>query len=583
MEFEVQLEIKNGHFYLGGEKINIYSGTVQYFRIHQDCWEDRLTKLKAAGFNTVETYAPWNLHEPRKEQFDFSHGLDVERFIRTAQKVGLYVIFRPGPYICAEWDFGGFPAWLLKEKDISLRCSTEPYMTYCKRYLRAILEKVKPYLITNGGNVIILQVENEYGSFGNDKQYLAALRDFYIDCGIDVPLITSDGDWDDMLSGGTVDGCLPTLNFGSKVEEHYQNFRKRYGEDIPFMCTEFWIGWFDHWGDSHHTRSEEDMRQELEALLRIDASFNMYVFCGGTNFGFTAGSNFTDRLCPTVTSYDYCALLDERGDYTKNYYIVRDILLKHQNLPVMPLPKVLPTQDIGFVELTDRAELSFNKDTIGYTFHSVEAGSIEQYGFSHGLIEYTTVLPGRYYDGSNVNVTGIADRAYISFDGIPAKVFDRTKEPGQEVNLPLRGGENTVISILVDSFGHINYGRRMADPKGISGIYVAEKKLFHYDVVCYPLDNLDKLSYNGGSRFPLFLRGYFSALSKKDCFVRLDGFTKGMVWVNGTNLGRYWNEGPQKTLYLPKEYLLDKNEIIVLELECYEKPAVELCAQNDLG
>ena len=296
-------------FRLHGKKFHIYSGAMHYFRILPQYWEDRLQKLKAAGFNTVETYVCWNLHEPQKGQFDFSGRLDLVRFLETAQKVGLYALVRPGPYICAEWDFGGLPAWLLRERDLRLRCSDPRFLGHVADYFRVLLPKLLPLQCSRGGNLLALQVENEYGSYGNDKTYLRFLRDLIRSCGVEVPLFTSDGPASSMLSGGTVEGAWPTVNFGSGADKAFQALERLSGRG-PRMCTEFWCGWFDHWGEKHHTRDTAEMLRELSLLLEQDASFSLYMFHGGTNFGFTAGANQYIRYNPTVTSYDYDAPLN---------------------------------------------------------------------------------------------------------------------------------------------------------------------------------------------------------------------------------------------------------------------------------
>ncbi|MBO7318438.1 MAG: beta-galactosidase, partial [Clostridia bacterium] len=237
-------KIKQDKFYLGDKPFNIYSGAMHYFRTLPEYWEDRLTKLKLAGFNTVETYVCWNLHEPKKGVFDFSGMLDIVKFLQTAQKLGLYAIVRPGPYICAEWEFGGFPAWLLKDKNIELRCNNELYLAHVRDYFEKLFEILRPQLITNGGNIIAMQIENEYGSYGNDKKYLKALSDMYDELGIDVLKFTSDGTWCNMLSGGTLEHVLPTLNFASRTATAFSALEP-FGK-VPKMCMEFCCGWFDH-------------------------------------------------------------------------------------------------------------------------------------------------------------------------------------------------------------------------------------------------------------------------------------------------------------------------------------------------
>ena len=398
-------------FRLHGKKFHIYSGAMHYFRILPQYWEDRLQKLKAAGFNTVETYVCWNLHEPQKGQFDFSGRLDLVRFLETAQKVGLYALVRPGPYICAEWDFGGLPAWLLRERDLRLRCSDPRFLGHVADYFRVLLPKLLPLQCSRGGNLLALQVENEYGSYGNDKTYLRFLRDLIRSCGVEVPLFTSDGPASSMLSGGTVEGAWPTVNFGSGADKAFQALERLSGRG-PRMCTEFWCGWFDHWGEKHHTRDTAEMLRELSLLLEQDASFSLYMFHGGTNFGFTAGANQYIRYNPTVTSYDYDAPLNEYGDYTPKYFAIRELLCRRQGIPLPPLPPRPQLQNLGEVALLERAELLENLESLGAAHVSPMPESMEHYGQNFGLIHYRTRLPGDY-EGGTLTLEGLADRAYV--------------------------------------------------------------------------------------------------------------------------------------------------------------------------
>lgn len=590
------LEIKDGSFYMDGEKFNIYSGTIHYFRSLPEYWEDRLSKLKAAGFNTVETYVSWNLHEPKEGEFDFTTGRrDIVRFVETAKKVGLYVIVRPGPYICAEWDFGGFPAWLLKDKNMRLRCNYPDYLEKVERFYKKLLPLLVPHLATNGGNIIAMQVENEYGSYANDKEYLEFVKQLTIDCGIDVLLFTSDGNTNMMLSGGTIDGVFKTLNFGSKAALAFIPL-KRFQKDMPKMCSEFWCGWFDHWGNKKHiTRGPETVVPEIKAFLRQDASFNFYMFHGGTNFEFTSGSNYDGVLRPTTTSYDYSAPLNEYGDYTPTYHAVRKLLLKKQNLPETELPPRPVLQSIGKVDLTEKTSLLGNLDNIGEKHHSAYPESMEYYGQNFGMIYYKTTLKG-IYDRETVTVNDLADRAYVYLNGKKIKTLERPMIHNmkkrfkkatdcQSFAVPAFDGE-CEIALLVDAMGRINYGDKIYDRKGISGLMMNYQHLMTYDVYTLPLDNLEKLDWSvPANECPAFLKGTFKSSSKADCFVHLDGFTKGSVWVNGFNLGRFWKVGPQKSLYLPGALLNENgdNEIVVLELEGYNKPSVSITDKHDLG
>lgn len=583
--------IKDGEFCLNGEPFKIYSGAMHYFRTLPEYWEDRLLKLKLAGFNTVETYVCWNLHEPKKGEYNFSGLVDIVRFIETAKKVGLYAIVRPGPYICAEWEFGGFPAWLLKDKNIELRCNNELYLSHVRDYFEKLFEVLRPHLITNGGNIIAMQIENEYGSYGNDKKYLEALKKMYADLGIDVLTFTSDGTWCNMLSGGTIDGVLPTLNFGSRTASAFGALEP-FGK-VPKMCMEFWCGWFDHWGEKHHTRGADSTLKEIEEFLKQGASFNMYMFHGGTNFGFNAGSNHNKGFAPTVTSYDYCAPLTEWGDYTETYHKIRKLLCEKQSIPLTELPPSPEMQNVGKVALDEKAYLFENLDSISKKHYSPLPRSMEAYDQSHGLIYYTTKLKGKY-SGAFLSISDVHDYAHVYFDKKKIATIDRMKEKSFFNKLKLKkqlyiGGVSgeSELGILVDAMGRVNYGAELNDRKGISKVMLANQTLMDYTVHTIPLDNLHKLGFKKASegeakKEPVFLRGHFKA-GEGDCFVNMKGFTKGYVFVNGFNLGRYWDIGPQRALYLPGTLLKEENEIIVFELENYKNPEVTIQDKPDLG
>ena len=578
-------------FRLHGKEFHIYSGAMHYFRIPPQYWEDRLQKLKAAGFNTVETYVCWNLHEPQKGQFDFSGRLDLVRFLETARKVGLYALVRPGPYICAEWDFGGLPAWLLRDKGLRLRCSDPRFLDHVADYFRVLLPKLLPLQSSRGGNLLAVQVENEYGSYGNDKTYLRWLRDLIRSCGVEVPLFTSDGPAPSMLSGGTVEGVLPTVNFGSGADKAFQALKQMSGVG-PKMCTEFWCGWFDHWGEKHHTRDSEEMLRELSLLLEQDASFSLYMFHGGTNFGFTAGANQHIRYNPTVTSYDYDAPLNEYGDYTPKYFAIRELLCRHQGIPLPPLPPRPQLQELGEVTLVERAELRENLEVLGTVHRSPLPEPMEHYGQNFGLIDYRTCLPGDY-EGGTLTLEGLGDRAYVYRDGALLGILDQGKPRGLLEQLRPRNAlpfpsspAGTQVEILVEAMGRVNYGSHLENRKGLTGVRLGGQSLMDFTVTSLPLEHLEGVRYGEeASRYPLALRGYFDADSQKDCFVALDGFTKGMVYINGFHLGRYWSCGPQRTLYLPGALLHTdrRNEVVVLELEDCARPVVRLTDTHCLG
>lgn len=596
------LEIKNKKFYMDSKPFDIYSGAMHYFRTVPEYWEDRLTKLKAAGFNTVETYVCWNLHEKKPGEFDFSGILDIEKYLEIAQKVGLYAIVRPGPYICAEWDFGGLPAWLLKDKNMQIRCMYPDYLKCVERFYKELLPRLVPHLESHGGNIIAMQVENEYGSYGNDKDYLRYVEKLTRDCGIDCLLFTSDGNTNNMISGGSLPDIYKVLNFGSRSRTAF-NVLKGFENDGPNMCGEFWCGWFDHWRDKHHTRNSLEIVNEIKGFIDNGASFNMYMFHGGTNFGFTAGANHNQGhgYEPTVTSYDYCAMLTEWGDYTPAYHAVRKLLCEKQGIEPPELPESPKLQSIGKVELTETASLFENLDNIGEKHHVPVPEGMEYFGQNFGLIYYETTLKGKY-NASPMYVKNVHDFADVYFDGEKKASIDRTlysvegkttlkdvifkKKKGESSPflMPALSGERK-IGVLVDTMGRVNYGENMLDRKGISDIYLGIQRLMNYDVWTLPLDNLDKLKYSSSVKKeePVFLKGSFKTDSKADCFVHLDGFNRGCVYINGFNLGRFWKVGPQKSLYIPGTLLKDENEIIVFNIGGYSKPTVSITDKHNLG
>lgn len=580
------MKIVDGHFELEGKKFNIYSGTIHYFRIMPQYWRDRLLKLKACGFNTVETYVPWNMHEYKKGEFNFSGILDIEKFLDIAKDVGLYAIVRPGPYICAEWDLGGLPAWLIKQTS-QVRCMNPIYLKHVEEYFTELFKHLVNHQYANGGNIIMMQVENEYGNYGNDHNYMVWLRDLMLKLGTTCLLCTSDDKSARGLSMGMVDDVFATVNFGSAAKDGFNNL-ELFQKNKPKMVMEFWCGWFDHWGEKHHKKKSKWIAKQVNDMLDMDVNFNFYVFHGGTNFGFTSGANQYLKYVPTITSYDYAAPITEWGDYTKTYYLVRDVMKQHlgQELPQLP-PR--PTfQNVGEVKLSPFASLLDNLDNIGTHYTSVNPEPMEHFNQNQGLIYYETSTKLR----SNhviMSLCDLHDYAYVYRDGIFEKKYDcRDKNLvsrllKQPTHFLKKADKDMKLGILVDADGHINFGDHLCEKKGITKVVVFPATLFNYDVWTLPLDNLDLLKPSDSGRMPLFLRGSFKTNSKDDCFVHFDGFTKGVIYVNGFNLGRYNKVGPQKALYLPGCVLKEENEIIVLELEKYKKPVIIINDKPDLG
>lgn len=558
----MKFEICGDQFCKDGEPIKLISGAVHYFRNLPETWPDIFEKLRAMGCNCVETYCAWNMHEPKPGTFDFTGRLDIVRFIKEAEKAGLMVIVRPGPYICAEWEFGGLPWWIQREEGLEIRCRNEVYIRYFDRYLDELLGRVRPLLCTNGGPVILLQCENEYGYYGDDREYLSYLRDGYRRRGIDVPLFTSDGGSEDSLLDGTVEGCLPTLNFGSRVEENFK-VHDRLFPDCPKVCMEMWDGWFDAWGDEkHHTTDPQVYAGVVRDMLK-KGSLNIYMFIGGTNFGFTSGANHYEKFAPDVTSYDYDALLTECGDVTEKYKAVREVIREATGKELPPIPKDREKKAYGKVALTRSAGLLSNLDALSSPIHSDVPRAMEEYGIGYGYIAYRTML-NRDYRDAKLSFESLGDRAQVLVNGKLQGIA--YLNDSLEVTVNAKKGD--VLTILVENMGRANFGPKMMRKKGLPGrVLLGGKIHFSWDVYPLPMTDLSGLSFGGDeAEAPAFYEGTFTVEEPADTFLRTDSFKKGFVVLNGFNLGRYWEVGPQKTLYVPGP-LLKKGENTLLLFE----------------
>ena len=575
-------EIYENEFLRDGKPIKIISGAVHYFRNMPDTWEDILKKLKALGCNCVETYCAWNMHEKQKGQYDFSRNLDIASFIKLAQREGLMVIVRPGPYICAEWEFGGLPWWIQTNENMEIRCMNKEYIACFDKYLEKLFEQIRPLLCTNGGPIIMLQCENEYGYYGDDKEYLNYLAESYRSKGIDVPLFTSDGSKKSNLLDGAISGLLPTLNFGSRVEENFKDFVELY-PDKPKMCMEMWDGWFDAWGDEkHHTTSAEDYAKVVDDMLKI-GSLNMYMFIGGTNFGFTSGANHYETFAPDVTSYDYDALLTESGDTTPKYFAVRKVIEKYVDYKLPDVPENRPKKAYGTVTLNEQTGFFENLNNLSAPIHSEVPKCMEKYGTGYGFIAYQTVL-NRDYSDVVLSLESLGDRAQVYINKELVDILYINEKLSTRINA--KSGD--ILTILCENMGRANFGPKMMRKKGIAGRCLIDDKIhFNWNVYPLPMDNLINLDFTKSefSEKSAFYRGCIDIDETYDTFLRLDNFKKGFVTMNGFNLGRYWEIGPQKTLYVPASVLKQgQNEIIVFESDGIKgTPVVEFCDTPQLG
>lgn len=572
-------------FYLDGKPFRIISGSIHYFRVVPEYWRDRLEKLKSIGMNTVETYIPWNMHEPEKGKFVFDGLCDVVKFVKLAEELGLYVILRPSPYICAEWEFGGLPGWLLSGEGMRLRVSDPVFMKHVQDYYQVLLPILKPLQITEGGNVILMQIENEYGYFGNDRQYMEQMRDLLHAGGIKVPLITSDGPTDESLEGGSVEGALPTGNFGSHTKERFE-ILKKHVKGGPLMCAEFWVGWFDHWGNGGHMRGNlNQSAADLDEMLRT-GHVNVYMFIGGTNFGFMNGSNYYDALTPDVTSYDYDAVLTEAGDFTEKYRVYREIIGKYAPVPQVEFSTKIIKKAYGSVKETGKVGLFQALRDIAEPMESVSTRSMERLGQYYGYILYASKIQNEHRL-EKIRLHRANDRANIFLQGKRLlDLYDRELLEEHKISAEAEPGDE--LCILMENMGRVNFGPGMEEQrKGIDGcVQINGHMHHHWQQYCLPLDNLEKLDFSRGytEGLPAFYRFELQAEETGDTFLELEGWGKGCVFVNGFNIGRFWEIGPQKRLYIPAPLLRPgKNEIIVFETEGRSTGEISFLSEPDIG
>ncbi|MGW1495344.1 glycoside hydrolase family 35 protein [Streptomyces sp. NPDC002402] len=560
-------------FLMDGRPVRLLSGALHYFRVHEEQWDHRLAMLRAMGLNCVETYVPWNLHEPEPGRYADADALG--RFLDAARGAGLWAIVRPGPYICAEWENGGLPHWLTGRLGRRVRTEDAEYLGHVERWFTRLLPQVVERQITFGGPVIMVQAENEYGSYGSDQNYLRHLVDLLRGCGVSVPLVTSDGPEDHMLTGGSVPGVLATVNFGSGAREAFATLR-RHQPAGPLMCMEFWCGWFDHWGDDHVERRPADAAAALREILDAGASVNVYMAHGGTNFAGWAGANRAGdlqdlELEPTVTSYDYDAPIDEAGRPTEKFFRLREVLARHHDGPLPELPPEPAVLGARLrADLRAWAPLDDVLEALGDD--EVEAPvppTFEELGVDRGLVRYQVAVPGPRRPFP-LSVAGLRDRAVVYVDGVAAGVLSGEYEALAE---PVAGPAS--VELWVESLGRVNYGPRTGESKGITGGVLHERQYLHgvrargLRLAAFGPAAVEKVPFRApeGGAAGLY-RGSFDAAAAGDARLELPGWTRGFVWVNGFCVGRYWAVGPQRSLFVPGPVLREGvNEVWVLELE----------------
>lgn len=560
------------HFLLDGKPFQMISGEIHYPRVPREAWRQRMKMAKAMGLNTIGTYVFWNVHEPQKGVYDFAGNHDIAAFVKMAQEEGLWVILRPSPYVCAEWEFGGYPYWLQNEKGLRVR-STEPkYLEVYKNYIHQVGKQLAPYLITHGGNILLVQIENEYGSYGADKEYLKINQKLFVDAGFDCLLYTCDPAKD--VAKGYLPGFLPAVNGLDKPEQVKALVRKYHNGKGPFYVAEWYPAWFDWWGVKHHTVPAENYSGKLDTLLAAGISINMYMFHGGTTRGFMNGANCYDTgfYEPQISSYDYDAPLDEAGNATHKFMLFRNVIQK--NLPagqVLPdVPAAKPTITLPEISLQQAADIF---SVLPKPRNAQQPLTFEALNQAYGFVLYRTRQAGN--KKGILSIKELRDYGIVFINGKRAGVLDRRlKQDSLFVNLP---AGTVTIDILVENMGRINFGPNLLkNEKGItSRVTLNGQELSGWQMYSLPFDNINKTVINKAKapgEAPVLKKAVFELSKTGDTYLDMRQWGKGCVWINGHHLGRYWSIGPQQTLYVPAEWLKKgRNEVVVFELLATEQ------------
>lgn len=569
-------EIKDGNFVYDGKAIQIHSGEMHYSRVPAPYWHHRLKMMKAMGLNAVATYVFWNNHEVAPGKWDWTTGnRNIRAFLKAASDEGMMVILRPGPYACGEWEFGGYPWWLQKVKGMEIRTYNQPFLDSCRVYINELAVQVADYQITKGGPIVMVQAENEFGSYVEQRpdvslemhrKYSGAIRDMLIEAGFNIPMFTSDGSW--LFEGGVIDGALPTANGEDDVENLRNTVNQYHGGVGPYMVAEFYPGWLDHWNEPFVKRTAERMVKQTKKYLDAGVSFNYYMVHGGTNFGFTAGANYNNErnIQPDITSYDYDAPISEAGWATPKYQALRELIKKYvkydvpsvpERLPVISVPSIKLTNTVGLFDMLESAE-PVESDTL-LTFEDMNQG----YGYMLYRRHFNQPISGM------MRVPGIADFATVYVNGEKVGELNRmTGKDSMQIKVPF----NATLDILVENMGRINFGTRInANRKGIILPITINGHKITGDWQTYgvPMDVMPVMPkmrspYVKGQ--PTLYFGSFELDKVGDTFFDMEKWGKGIVFVNGVNLGRYWKIGPQQTLYLPGCFLhKGQNTVVVFE------------------
>lgn len=566
-------------FLLDGKPFLIKAAEMHYTRIPAEYWEHRIQMCKALGRNTICIYAFWNIHEQKEGVFDFKGQNDIAAFCRLAQKHGMYIMLRPGPYVCSEWEMGGLPWWLLKKKDIKLRTNDAYFLERTKLFMNEIGKVLADLQVSRGGNIIMVQVENEYGAYATDKEYIANIRDIVKGAGFtDVPLFQCD--WSSTFQRNGLDDLVWTINFGTgaNIDAQFKKLQEA-RPNAPLMCSEFWSGWFDHWGRKHETRDAETMVSGIKDMLDRHISFSLYMTHGGTTFGHWGGAN-SPAYSAMCSSYDYDAPISEAGWATPKYYKLREMMMQYaDSAQVIPdVPAAYPVIEIPEFELKEVAPLF---DNLPEPKLSEDIKPMEQFDQGWGTILYRTSLP-EVKEGTTLLIDEVHDWAQVYADGKLLGRLDRRRGQNSLVLPSLQKG--TRLDILVEAMGRVNFDVAIHDRKGITNkvellTETDKKELKNWEVYSFPVDYdfAESKKYAEGEKLdaPAYYRATFELDRVGDVFLDMQTWGKGMVWVNGKAMGRFWKIGPQQTLFMPGCWLKKgKNEIIVLDLLGPEKATV---------
>lgn len=561
-------------FLLDNKPFQIISGEMHPARIPKEYWRHRIQMAKAMGCNTIAVYVFWNYHETKEGVFDFSTGNhNIAEFIRICQQEKMWVLLRPGPYVCAEWDFGGLPPYLLKIPDIKIRCMDSRYMSAVTRYVNRLSKEIASLQCNNGGPLLMVQIENEYGSYGNDREYIKALKKLWTDNGITVPFYTADGPTQFMLDAGSIEGAAIGLDSGSSEADFEQ--AKKKNPNVPSFSSETYPGWLTHWGEQWQRPDTNSLKKEIVFLLKNKKSFNLYVVHGGTNFGFTAGSNAFSptQFQPDVTSYDYDAPINEQGEPTPKYFMLRRLIDEYVGYKIPDLPAAIKTIDIPSIQMKKAFNLWQYRLP---SFQSAQPKPMEAFDQNQGLILYKTKLMG--HKSGTLKICEPHDYALVLLNG---KFIDTVYRDGGkwEVHLPKTDVAEPELEILVEAMGHINFAQFMIDRKGITDrVTLNGMTLMNWQTTLFPMSEsfikskAPDLKMKVDNEKPCnFFSGSFELSSIADTYFDMSNYSKGVLYVNGHNLGRYWNIGPQQRLYCPAAFLKKgKNEILVFDLHQLE-------------